>query len=502
MVSMNRVLADHTVLDEDDREWLTSLVREWHLLADMRFSDLVLWVPDEDENVFWVAAQQRPVTGPTALEDDVVGDEIRYEPDSLVTEAFMSREVSETSNNRLRAGIPVDVWAIPILRHGDVIGVVERHTNRMGVRAPGAMEDYYLEIADILTDMVHHADYPVSPASDPSMSPRVGDGLIYAGMDGAIKYASPNAVSAYRRLGMVGDLVGEDVHHPAPDSLRVSIFAVSPHGEGTFADHESEPSQSVFRTDIAGEYDLENDAGCIRARVLQLRKDGRQVGVLMLCRDITELRDRERELVTKDATIREIHHRVKNNLQTVAALLLLQARRTHSDEAKNALTDATNRVQSIAVVHEILSQSYDEEAEFDQVADKLLQMVGDVAAASGTVRAKREGSFGLVPAKVATSLSLILTELCQNAIEHGLATHSGNVFVRPQRNAAGDLVLDVVDEGEGLPEGFQMGATNSLGTSIVTTLVADLGGEFTLFNNADGPGATSRIVVPASTLSV
>lgn len=204
------------------------LVREWHLLADMRFSDLVLWVPDEDENVFWVAAQQRPVTGPTALEDDVVGDEIRYEPDSLVTEAFMSREVSETSNNRLRAGIPVDVWAIPILRHGDVIGVAERHTNRMGVRAPGAMEDYYLEIADILTDMVHHADYPVSPASDPSMSPRVGDGLIYAGMDGAIKYASPNAVSAYRRLGMVGDLVGEDVHHPAPDSLRVSIFAVSP----------------------------------------------------------------------------------------------------------------------------------------------------------------------------------------------------------------------------------------------------------------------------------
>ena len=107
-----------------------------------------------------------------------------------------------------------------------------------------------------------------------------------------------------------------------------------------------------------------------------------------------------------------------------------------------------------------------------------------------------------MPAKVATSLSLILTELCQNAIEHGLATHSGNVFVRPQRNAAGDLVLDVVDEGEGLPEGFQMGATNSLGTSIVTTLVADLGGEFPLVNNADGPGATSRIVVPASTLSV
>jgi two-component sensor histidine kinase len=502
MVSMNQVLSDHTVLDVEDRDWLLGFVREWHLLADMRFSDLVLWVPDADENVFWAAAQQRPVTGPTALEDDVVGEEIRYEPDSLVTQAFMSREICETSDNKLRAGIPVDVWAIPILRQGQVIAVVERHTNRMGVRAPGAMEDFYLEIADILTDMAHHGDYPLNPASDPSLSPRVGDGLIYGGTDGAVKYASPNAISAYRRLGMVGDLMGEEIRRPAPGGPGVSVFAVSPHGEGAFADHASEPDQQVFRTDIAGEYDLENDAACIRARVLQLREGGRQVGVLVLCRDITELRDRERELVTKDATIREIHHRVKNNLQTVAALLRLQARRTHSDEAKNALTDAMNRVQSIAVVHEILSQSYDEEAEFDQVADQLLQMVGDVAAASGTVRAKRQGTFGLVPAKVATSLSLVLTELCQNAIEHGLATRSGNVFVRPYRNGQGDLVLDVVDEGEGLPAGFQMGNTNSLGTSIVTTLISDLGGEFTLFDNTDGPGATSRVVIPAAALSV
>ena len=81
----------------------------------------------------------------------------------------------------------------------------------------------------------------------------------------------------------------------------------------------------------------------------------------MLLRDVTDLRSRDRELVTKDATIREIHHRVKNNLQTVAALLRLQARRMTVPEARAALEEAVRRVGSIALVHETLSQSLDEQ---------------------------------------------------------------------------------------------------------------------------------------------
>ena len=113
----------------------------------------------------------------------------------------------------------------------------------------------------------------------------------------------------------------------------------------------------------------------------------------MLCRDVSDLRSKERELVTKDATIREIHHRVKNNLQTVAALLRMQARRIESPEAKVALTDAMSRVASIAIVHETLSQTFDEIVEFDAVADELLQMVGDVAASWGGVSAIRRAAL-------------------------------------------------------------------------------------------------------------
>ncbi|GAA2179562.1 PAS domain-containing sensor histidine kinase [Brooklawnia cerclae] len=472
MLRLSQVMSDHTRLGPDDSAWLEAFEREWHLLADTSFSDLILWLQDaDDENVFWAAAQVRPTTGPTAVEDDVVGDTVSYDPESLVTSAWLSREIVETSDNRLRAGIPVDVWAIPVVRHDEVIAVVERHTNRMGVRAPGALEDTYLAMADTLSDMLWRGEFPVSPPSDPTMSPRVGDGVLWVDVDGSVDYASPNAVSCLRKLGLVGDFIGEDV--------RTIVPSVAEHLAG-HGDHHTSP----------WELTAEQPDASVRFRVLPLTAGGAWVATVVLCRDVTLLRERERQLVTKDATIREIHHRVKNNLQTVAALLRLQSRRMSSPEAKDALRDAMRRVQSIAAVHEILSQGFNEAVEFDDIADRILLMVGDVASATGQVQARREGSFGQVPADVATSLSLVMTELLQNAIEHGLMSRSGEVLVHPQRTADG-LILDVVDNGAGLPDGFDLSSASSLGLSIVSTLVKDLGGEFSLTNNANG-GSTAR----------
>src|SRR3954449_12149311 len=141
MPSMSELVAEHTDLSETDERWLKVLVSEWQLLADLSFSDLVLWVPDRDENVFWAAAQIRPNTGPTALLDDVVGDLIAYSPEHLVSEAFGSGEITRTSANKLSAGIPVDVHAIPVRFSDRVIGVVEQHTYQLGVRSPSMLEN-------------------------------------------------------------------------------------------------------------------------------------------------------------------------------------------------------------------------------------------------------------------------------------------------------------------------------------------------------------------------
>jgi two-component system, sensor histidine kinase PdtaS len=477
MASLGQILADHTTLAPADAEWLKAFVNEWHLLADTSFSDLILWVPDVDDNIFWAAAQIRPNTGPTALEDDVVGERISYEPEHLVLEAYLSEEICETSDNQLRAGIPVDVWAIPIIRNNRVIGVVERHTNRMGVRAPGALEDAYLETADILSGMVWQGTFPVHPPSDPSLSPKVGDGMVLTSVAGIISYATPNAVSAFRRMGYVGDLEGDDIRQ-----IIQELLARYPQlGQTITAD---------LTGTVVRELDLESNQATIRIRVIPLSDVDGGLGTMLLVRDTTELRHRERALVTKDATIREIHHRVKNNLQTVAALLRLQSRRMQSSEAQGALKDAMSRVQAIAVVHEILSQAFDETVVFDDVADRILRMVGDVAAAQGSVDARREGSFGMIPAALATNLALVITELCQNAVEHGLNQRSGQVRVLPTR-VGQQLTVEVRDDGDGVPDDFSIESSPSLGLNIVNTLVRDMGGTFSLANAGGGahPGS-------------
>ena len=483
MLTMAEVIDAHTSLKASDVMWLEHLVAEWHLLADLAFSDLILWVPDVDDNVFWACAQVRPTTGPTALEDDVVGEDVHYDPEHQVTEAYLSHEIVKTSGNQLSAGIPVDVHTIPVVRDGRVIGIVEAHTNRMGVRAPGALEDAYLEAADVLSGMVHRCEYPTdTDKSVPWVSPRVGDGMIRVKADGVVAYASPNALSAYRRLGLTADLEGENLAHVTMALLRDRAPV-----------EMSLPN--VLRGQGQQEVEVETADVQLRLRIIKLADDAGPVGQLVLCRDTTELRSRERQLVTKDATIREIHHRVKNNLQTVAALLRLQARRISLPEAKGALSDAMKRVGAIAVVHEILSQAFDTAVKFDDVADRLLRMVVDVAATGEPVQLKREGTFGYVPANVATSLSLVLTELCQNAIEHGLGQQRGVVWVRPQQTD-GRLVVEVTNDGEPLPPDFEIGSSNSLGLSIVTTLVDDLGGEFSLRSGDKAVGTVARVLIP------
>lgn len=481
MQTLAQVAQAHTDLDQSAVEMLQDLVADWHILADLSFSDLICWLPGTDDNEFWAAAQIRPVTGPTALEDDVVGEVISYDPEHLVTEAYLSEVICETSDNKLQAGIPVDVWAIPVMRDGRCIAVVERHTNQMGVRAPGELEDQYLEIAEILSDMLWRGDFPVArPGGAPL--PRVGEGIVRVDPDGTVRYASPNAVSAYRRLGLTGDLAGEPVV-----SLTEGLLQDQPTDQAPLTQLQDRASALV---------ELEGERATLTIRVVPLTTATGSAGTLLVLRDSTELRRRERQLVTKDATIREIHHRVKNNLQTVAALLRLQARRIRSSEGKTALQHAMSRVQAIAVVHEILSQSFDGVVAFDEVMDRLLRYVGDLAASRGKVTAIRDGSFGEVPAAAATSLSLVLTELCQNAIEHGLGSGSGTVTVVPTRDET-RLVIEVCDDGQGLPEGFTLERVGgSLGLSIVTTLVSDLHGSFTLGPRPDQSGSRAVVTIP------
>ena len=234
----------------------------------------------------------------------------------------------------------------------------------------------------------------------------VGDGLLRISRSGKVTYASPNALSAYRRLGLTADLVGAEL---GPLTARLCTTTA--------------PRDDSLMLTASGrarmETEVEGSGSVVQLRTIPLVVAGTRAGALILVRDVTELRHRERELITKDATIREIHHRVKNNLQTVAALLRLQARRLKAPEARAALDEAVRRVGSIAIVHETLSHAPEEVVDFDDVAGRVAMMSGEVSAPEARVTPELSGSFGRLPASLATPLALVLTELLQNALQHG-----------------------------------------------------------------------------------
>lgn len=240
--------------------------------------------------------------------------------------------------------------------------------------------------------------------------------------------------------------------------------------------------------------EVDANGAAVLLRTLPLIVHGAAAGAAVLVRDVTEVKRRDRALLSKDATIREIHHRVKNNLQTVAALLRLQARRTNNAEGREALNESVRRVSSIALVHDALSMSVDEEVNLDEVVDRIVPIMNDVASVDSPIRIVRQGDLGVLDADRATALVMVVTELVQNAIEHAYDgdTAQGCVTIRAERSARW---LDVVisDDGRGLPPGFSLEKSDRLGLQIVRTLVAaELDGSLGMH---DGPGGGTEVVL-------
>jgi two-component system, sensor histidine kinase PdtaS len=501
--TLNDLAASRTTLADADVEWLHALVSDWQLLADLSFADLILWAPVRDDGGWLALAQMRPTTGPTSLQDDVVGTVAGPEDQRLLSIARDERRIWRESDPDWTNGVPVRAEGIPVTRAGRVIAVVERCTNLNSARTPSRLELTYLQGADDLARMVAEGTFPFTgEAAMLARSPRVGDGLLRLGRSGRVIYASPNAQSAYRRLGLAADLIGAE--------LAVITAGLCASGEPL---DESLMVVAAGRAPRAAEVD--GKGSVVQLRAIPLIVGGTRTGALILVRDVTELRRRERELMTKDATIREIHHRVKNNLQTVAALLRLQARRLRAPEARAALDEAVRRVGSIAVVHETLSHAPDEVVDFDDIADRVAMMAGEVSAPEVRVIPKITGSFGLLSAAAATPLAMVLTELLQNALQHGFppaARDSATGDFAAGDFAAGDfaardggllevtavreperLMVTVADNGVGLPDDFDLESATSLGLQIVRTLVvSEMGGRLRI---TPRPGGGTEAIV-------
>lgn len=391
MATLEQLIEQHTELDLSATEALSQLISEWTLLADLSFSDLLLWVPKWHEGGYVCVAQIRPVTAPTRIDSDLVGSFQSERRLVAVDRALSQKEIVELD----------DLTAIPILKNDKCIAVIERHR---GQRQEGSLTSAYLSAAKKLFQMAQLGLFP--PASNAAMLtslPRVGDGVLLLNASGLVEFASPNATSAFRRLGWAGDLVNAE--------LKTVVVALIER-PGVI----DEAVNLIANGSSAGAAEVENKSATVTLRSYPFIEVGKPTGALILVRDVTELRRRERALLTKEAALREAHHRVKNNLQTVAALLRMQARRS-TQEAKRALAEAERRIEVIALVHETLTLAPSDNVAFNEIADRLIGLSSQLAPTE--IEISRVGDFGSYPAEHAVPLAAALSELLQNAIEHG-----------------------------------------------------------------------------------
>ena len=504
MSTLRDLVEEYTSLGPIEVEHLHRLAGDWQLIADLSFADLLLYVavepgrggenaPEEADGrpSFVCVAQVRPTTGPTAYQDDHVGRVLSGPEVAHLAIAHSQGRIWREGDPVWYGDTPARHEAIPVRRRDgvDVIAVVGRDTNLSTARTPSHLEMNYLTTADDLAQMVADGTFPASrQPGETTSAPRVGDGLIRLDASGRVSYASPNAQSAYRRLGLATHLVGEDL------AAVTSRLTDDPTAGGEAGDR----IRAALRGEAPARKEIEARGATVLQRALPLLPAGVPIGALVLVRDVTEVRRRDRELLTKDATIREIHHRVKNNLQTVAALLRLQARRVASPDARVALEESVRRVASIAIVHETLSMSVDEEVQFDGVVDRIGQAAVEVAAGETKVHMRRASSFGVLPAEVATPLAMVLNELLLNAVEHGYPDDReeyGEVVISAHRFRR-QLHVSVADNGQGLPPDFDLTSADRLGLQIVRTLAeGELRGSIEMRPRAGG-GTEAVLVVP------
>jgi two-component system, sensor histidine kinase PdtaS len=486
MFPFENLLGSRTTITLDQADRLRELIANWQLLADLSFADLILWVPIRKDIKMWPSghiaiAHIRPTTAATVFTNDVIGDEIAWGIRTKIDEALSHGEIVRDSQLEPPGLMLIKEEAIPVTFNGQPIAVISRHRDVEQMRTAGKLEINYREIAHQLYRMVAEGNFPYKNAGSLiEPAPRVGDGLIRLDINGTISFASPNAKSAFSRMGWHGDLEG---HNLGEAAQQVSITTENPHEEGIKTQLNGKTLRRV---------EIENKGTTIDFLVLPLIQGEDRIGAIVLLQNVTELRRLDRALVTKDATIREIHHRVKNNLQTVSALLRLQSRRIDDPSAAAALDEAVRRIASIALVHETLSNSDETTVAFDEVLTSLVTHSLELSPRMGQLKIERIGKLGSLESRLATPLSLVVTELIHNALEHGLAKSGTQLRIELQRYSNEGLVT-ISDDGVGLPDGFNLATSSNLGLQIVLTLTEnELNGDLKLESNEKGTQAKLR----------
>ena len=461
----------------EQRSHLARLTRTWAPLADIAFADLLLCVPDDPTAAvtsYEVIGHVRPTTSRSLYRTEMVGVRFAADERPLLDLARTTGQVIDGGLVQQDAAPRIRTLSVPVQHQGQIIAVLSRDFSPDEQRTPGELEITYFFLFRRLAQMIADGSFPYA-TDEPEIddAPRVSDGLLVLDASARVRFASPNSVSVLSRLGV-----------RSVEGRRLALAGV-----------RQRAVERAFATREPHFEEVEVNSHAAVVQCLPIIETGELTGAIVFVRDVTDLRRRDRLLISKDATIAEIHHRVKNNLQTISSLLRLQGRRVVADEARTAIDESVRRIRAIAVVHELLSQQPEDAVEFEDVARPLVRLVEEgLTGNDQPVRFVIEGKAGRLPAAVATPLAVVLAELMQNAVEHGFPNGATDAEVALDFRTDGDeLIVTLHDNGVGVAEDFDVGAQTGLGLTIVRNLVEnDLMGELTI--RRDERGGTTAVV--------
>ncbi len=447
----------YTKLTAMQAELLKRMSVSFPFIADLTHAHLLLYVKMSDSLNYMVMKHHKPHTFFSQVDLPELGQQIAISEEPLISAVFERKKYIH-GRREWRLGNTLDMYAYPVLDGNEVIGVVTLETIQDGT-AP----EHYKKLLDVAEILLKHSRKKIDPEI---FAPILADtGIIIADKNNRITYVNLSATRIYQVLG-ISHLIGCRV----PDREIESML----HREIV---DSSRPFEKEIQVDDL--ILLQRDIKVEEAGVLQCR--------ILLLADVTQIRKKDREIKIKTAVIQEIHHRVKNNLQTIASLLRLQGRRSSSKEVRAALQESTNRILSMAVVHEFLSQHDKEEINVIEVTKNIIDsVVPNMVDREFELSSRIEGPEVVLSSQNASNLAVIINELILNSVEHGFkGKKAGMIGLRTEITADG-YVLDLYDDGAGMPDDFDPDMSKSLGLQIVKTLVQDDIGGTIEFKNDHG----------------
>lgn len=437
------------------------------LSSDIAYAQITIFARAALGNYLVIVAQAKPSTSFIQYKPNLLGTTVHASEEPLVWRTITSGE-RITGQREWAVGMEaLAMHTFPL--YDDTGAIIAAASFEASVEESGA-GDLNIPVETAYKLLASREE----PVTDERYCPlSAHDGILVIDGRGQVIYANAAAVSIYKILG-IGRIVGRRTHDR---HLNIRL------------------AQKAINTRQLQEDEWEVGNVVLAQRAIPVVSCGQVECAIVIVADVTELKKKEKELLVKSAVIQEIHHRVKNNLQTVASLLRLQARRSSFPEVKAALKESVNRILSISVVHEFLSQQDKECIDIAEVAKNILDMIiQNMLEPDFNIQTIFTGPTVILPSEQATSLALAINELIQNSLEHGfVGLHEGVIGV--DITLAKDAYqVEIYDNGIGLPAEFTLQATRSLGLQIVRTLVEkDLGGQFVIYSAG---GTRARIMIP------